>query len=72
MFNDEGLVWGARRKGEEKLFTNLNHGGWPRRLNAMKVHWDEESWNDPALLAKFLRLPRKITDPRAGAAALKE
>jgi hypothetical protein len=72
MFNSEGLVWGARRKGEEKLFSNLNHGGWPRRLNAMKVHWDEESWNDPALLSKFLRLPQKITDPRAAATALQK
>ncbi len=65
MFNSEGLVWGARRKSEENLFSNMNHGGWPRRLNAMKVHWDEESWNNPMLLSKFLRLPYKIIDPKA-------
>jgi len=61
MFNQAGLVWGAERKGEEKLFSTMDHGGWPRRLNAMKIHWDEEAWNSDSLLEKFLRLPKKVT-----------
>jgi hypothetical protein len=65
MFNSEGLVWGGRRKGEEKVFTKLDHGGWPRRLNAMKIHWDQESWNDADLLDKFVRVPRKIVEAEA-------
>jgi len=61
MFNDKGLIWGGQRKGEEKMFTKLDHGGWPRRLSAMKIHWDQESWNDKDLLEKFLRLPHSMT-----------
>ena len=71
MFNPEGLVWGAQRKGEEKMFNKLDHGGWPRRLDAMKIHWDEESWNDDTLLDKFLRVPAKIAAADSVAVALK-
>jgi hypothetical protein len=61
MFNPDGLVWGGRRKGEEKMFSKLDHGGWPRRLNAMKIHWDQEAFNDASLLDKFMRMPAKLT-----------
>ena len=71
MFNSDGLVWGAQRKKEEKFFSDLNHGGWPRRLDAMKIHWDQEMWNDPNLMDKFLRLPAKIADKSASAGALR-
>ena len=70
MFNPDGLVWGARRKGEEKVFTKLDHGGWPRRLNAMKIHWDQETWNDSSLLDKFMRTPHKLVEPEAVASSL--
>jgi len=61
MFNPDGLVWGGRRKGEEKMFSKLDHGGWPRRLNAMKIHWDQEAFNDDGLLDKFMRMPAQLT-----------
>lgn len=60
MFNPQGLIWGGQRKGEEKVFSKLDHGGWPRRLSAMKIHWDQESWNDKDLLEKYLRLPHAM------------
>jgi hypothetical protein len=70
MFNSDGLVWGGQRKGEEKIFSKLDHGGWPRRLDAMKIHWDEEAWNDSDLLDKFLRLPKNMIQADAQATSL--
>ena len=70
MFNPDGLVWGGRRKGEEKIFTKLDHGGWPRRLNAMKIHWDQEAFNDSSLLDKFMRTPHKLVEPDAVVSSL--
>ena len=70
MFNPDGLVWGGRRKGEEKMFSKLDHGGWPRRLNAMKIHWDQEAFNDASLLDKFMRMPAKITEGSAPVSAV--
>lgn len=63
MFNPQGLIWGGQRKGEEKMFSKLDHGGWPRRLSAMKIHWDQEAWNDKDLLEKYLRLPHSVVKP---------
>lgn len=61
LFNKEGLVWGGRRIGEEILFVGmLHHAGWPRNLDLVKVHWDEDEWTDPHLLSTFLRLPHSI------------
>jgi len=48
----------------------LDHGGWPRRLNAMKIHWDQETWNDASLLDKFMRTPHKLVEPEAIASSL--
>jgi len=71
MFNPDGLVWGGRRKGEEKMFSKLDHGGWPRRLDAMKIHWDQESWNKTNLLEQFMRLPGDMTRVDAKSPVLK-
>ncbi len=71
MFNPDGLVWGGRRKGEEKMFAKLDHGGWPRRLDAMKIHWDQESWNKTNLLEQFMRLPGDMTHAQASSPVLK-
>lgn len=67
MFNPQGLIWGGQRKGEEKMFSKLDHGGWPRRLSAMKIHWDQEAWNDKDLLEKYLRLPHTLVKPSPSA-----
>lgn len=61
IFNEKGLVKGAKRGGEELLLGDLDHPGWPRRLNKMHIHWDKDEWSDPSLLATHLRLPDSIT-----------
>ena len=60
MFNAKGLVIGGKRWKEELFLPALDHPGWPRHLDKMLIHWDEARWNDPHLLAQYLRLPRKI------------
>lgn len=61
IFNKEGLVWGGRRIWEEVLFVGmLHHAGWPRNLDLVKIHWDEDKWTDPHLLCTFLRLPHSM------------
>ncbi len=59
MFNDEGLVKGAKRTGEELMLADLDHPGWPRHLDRMRIHWDQDRWSDPELLAGALRIPHK-------------
>lgn len=59
MFNDEGLVKGAKRSGEEIMLADLDHPGWPRHLDRMLIHWDQDRWSDPMLIAEALRVPRK-------------
>lgn len=65
MFNADGLVWDGRRPGEEIVFPTIDHPGWPRRLDKVKIHWDEEFFLTPGLCRKYLRLPAKMADPRA-------
>ncbi len=65
IFNAEGLVKGAKRKGEELVLGDLDHPGWPRRLDKMHIHWDKEEWSDPTLLAQHLRLPESVIKHQA-------
>ena len=60
MFNDEGLVLGAKRWKEELVLNSLINPGWPRHLDHMLIHWDEAHWTQPDLLTEFLRLPHNI------------
>lgn len=60
MFNEEGLVWGGRRRGEEIVFHTMDHPGWPRRLEQIKIHWDEAFLMNTTILAAHLRLPTRI------------
>ena len=59
MFNDDGLVKGAKRSGEEFMMADLDHPGWPRHLDRMLIHWDQDRWSDPKLLEEALRVPHK-------------
>lgn len=70
MFDANGLVWGAQRPREESIFPDLDHPGWPRRLDRVRIDWDESDWNDPRLLETFLRIPRRFQEPSAAAARL--
>lgn len=72
MFNEDGLVWGGRRLGEEFVFFTMDHPGWPRHLDKVKMHWDEVDWIDPALLETHLRLPEQIVDESADLVSLDE
>ncbi len=65
IFDEHGLVLGAKRGAEEVVFSDLDHAGWPRRLDTMRIHWDADLWTDPTLLETHLRLP----SPFAGGAA---
>lgn len=68
IFDDNGLVLGAKRGREQLVLGDLDHAGWPRRLDKMLIHWDADHWTDPTLLETHLRLPGSITD--AGGASL--
>jgi hypothetical protein len=68
IFNERGLVLGGKRWMEEVALGDLDSPGWPRHLDRMLIHWDASRWNDPALLATHLRLPRSMTDPAASPA----
>ncbi len=70
MFDANGLVWGAQRPREESFFSDLDHPGWPRCLDRVRISWDESDWNDPRLLETFLRIPRRFQEPAATAARL--
>jgi len=65
IFNEDGLVWGGRRIGEEIVFLTMDHPGWPRHLDKIMMHWDEVNWIDPSLLETYLRLPKQVLDERA-------
>ena len=84
MFDSKGLVLGGQRGMEQLVMGDLDHAGWPRRLDVMLIHWDADKWSDPTLLATHLRLPGMVTgssvvaagtaaddaDERAGAAVV--
>ena len=71
MFDSDGFVWGAERSMEEAVFSDVDHAGWPRHLDHVKVHFDDANWTDDHLLERFLRLPKEITQTSAGIRELK-
>ena len=50
----------------------MDHPGWPRHLDKVKMHWDEVDWIDPVLLETHLRLPEHIVDESADLVSLDE
>jgi hypothetical protein len=53
-----GKVWGAERK-ERFIFTlvGVDAAGQPRANDQIKLHFDQSTWGDPTIYARFLRLP---------------
>ena len=54
-----GKVRGAER-GKEKFFLSfvgVDSAGQPRADDQIKMHFDESTWGDPTIYAKYLRLP---------------
>jgi hypothetical protein len=55
-----GKVRGAERKKEKFLlsFAGVDAAGQPRANDQIKMHFDQSTWGDPTIYAKYLRLPR--------------
>jgi hypothetical protein len=53
-----GKVRGAERK-ERFLFSliGVDAAGQPRANDQIKLHFDQSTWSDPSIYARFLRLP---------------
>ncbi len=53
-----GKVYGAQRK-ERFIFTliGVDDAGQPRANDQIKLHFDQSTWGNPAIYAKYLRLP---------------
>jgi hypothetical protein len=54
-----GKVRGAERKREKFLltFVGVDSAGQPRADDQIKLHFDQSTWGDPTIYAKYLRLP---------------
>jgi hypothetical protein len=54
-----GKVRGAERKREKFLlsFMGVDSAGQPRADDQIKMHFDQSTWGDPTIYAKYLRLP---------------
>ena len=53
-----GKVRGAERKEKFLLsFVGVDAAGHPRADDQIKMHFDERTWGDPTIYAKYLRLP---------------
>ena len=54
-----GKVRGAERKREKFLlsFVGVDSAGQPRADDQIKMHFDQSTWGDPTIYAKYLRLP---------------
>lgn len=54
-----GKVRGAERSGEKFLFSfaGVDSAGQPRADDQIKMHFDQSTWGDPTIYAKYLRLP---------------
>jgi hypothetical protein len=54
-----GKVYGAERKKEKFLlsFAGVDSAGQPRADDQIKMHFDQSTWGDPTIYAKYLRLP---------------
>jgi hypothetical protein len=57
--NDGGKVRGAERRREKFLlsFMGVDSAGQPRADDQIKMHFDQSTWGDPSIYAKYLRLP---------------
>lgn len=65
MFDEAGLVRGAKRWKEEVLMSDLDHPGWPRHLDKMKIHWDKDQWTDTSLFSRYLNIADEVTNPNS-------
>ncbi len=56
--NQGGKVYGAQRK-ERFIFSliGVDDAGHPRANDQIKMHFDQSTWGDPTIYAKYLRLP---------------
>jgi hypothetical protein len=54
-----GKVRGGERRKEKFLmsFIGVDDAGRPRADNQIKLHFDQDDWNNPAIYSKYLRLP---------------
>ncbi|HMM76653.1 MAG TPA: hypothetical protein PJ986_13145 [Gammaproteobacteria bacterium] len=59
MFDEEGLVRSADRLEATLLAASgMYHAGTPRQRGTLMIYFDQADFDDPALLARYLRLPR--------------
>src|SRR5262249_20009630 len=56
-----GKVRGAERM-ESKLLAvfGMDAAGQPRANDQIKLHFNQSTWSDPTIYARFLRLPRGV------------
>ena len=54
-----GKVRGGERRKEKFLmsFIGVDDAGRPRADDQIKLHFDQDDWNNPAIYSKYLRLP---------------
>jgi hypothetical protein len=54
-----GKVRGAERKREKFLmsFAGVDSAGQPRADDQIRMHFDQSTWGDPTIYARYLRLP---------------
>ena len=54
-----GKVRGGERRKEKFLmsFIGVDDAGHPRADDQIKLHFDQDDWNNPAIYSKYLRLP---------------
>jgi hypothetical protein len=54
-----GKVRGAERRREKFLFSfaGVDSAGQPRADDQIRMHFDQSTWGDPTIYARYLRLP---------------
>jgi hypothetical protein len=59
-----GKVRGGERRREKFLmsFVGVDSAGQPRADDQIKMHFDQSTWGDPKIYAKYLRLPPGLFD----------
>jgi len=61
LFNDKGLVRGARRlEGLLLMPLGLLQAGQPRQRGTQLIHFDQADFDDPAIYDTYLRLPESF------------
>ncbi len=59
MFDENGLVRSADRLEATLLAASgMYHAGTPRQRGTLMIYFDQADFDDPALLTRYLRLPR--------------